>query len=69
MVLIASAITLITKEHVPKAVLIPSMSVAALVIAGPVRRSRSAFIASASAELAPREPAAAARLVGLRLRR
>jgi uncharacterized protein len=33
-VLIASAITLITKEHVPKAVLIPSMSAAALVIAG-----------------------------------
>ena len=31
-VLIASAITLITKEHVPKAVLIPSISVAALVI-------------------------------------
>ena len=33
-VLIASAITLITKEHVPKAILIPSLSVAALVIAG-----------------------------------
>ena len=34
LVLVASAITLITKEHVPKAILIPSMSVAALVIAG-----------------------------------
>ena len=33
-VLIASSITLITKEHVPKAILIPSMSVALLVIAG-----------------------------------
>ena len=33
-VLIASAITLITKEHVPLGILIPSMSVAALVIAG-----------------------------------
>src|SRR6187200_1645797 len=32
-VLIASSITLITKEHVPKAVLIPSISVAATVIA------------------------------------
>jgi uncharacterized protein len=31
-VLIASAIALITKEHVPEAVLIPSLSVAALVI-------------------------------------
>jgi len=33
-VLIASSITLITKEHVPPAILIPSMSVAAMVIAG-----------------------------------
>jgi uncharacterized protein len=33
-VLIASSITLITKEHVPLGILIPSMSVAALVIAG-----------------------------------
>jgi uncharacterized protein len=33
-VLIASSITLITKEHVPKAVLIPSISVAAAAIAG-----------------------------------
>jgi uncharacterized protein len=33
-VLVASAITLITKEHVPEAVLIPSLSVAALVIIG-----------------------------------
>ena len=33
-VLIASSITLIAKEHVPKAILIPSMSVAFLVIAG-----------------------------------
>jgi uncharacterized protein len=33
-VLIASAITLITKEHVPPAIIIPSMSVAAIVIAG-----------------------------------
>jgi uncharacterized protein len=33
-VLVASAITLITKEHVPQAVLIPSLSVAALVIIG-----------------------------------
>ncbi len=33
-VLIASSITLITKEHVPKAVLIPSVSVAAITIAG-----------------------------------
>jgi uncharacterized membrane protein YfcA len=32
LVLVASAITLITKEHVPPAVLIPSLSVAALVI-------------------------------------
>jgi uncharacterized membrane protein YfcA len=32
LVLIASSITLITKEHVPKAVLIPSISVAALTI-------------------------------------
>ena len=34
LVLVASAITLIIKEHVPKVILIPSMSVAALVIAG-----------------------------------
>ena len=34
LVLIASSITLITKEHVPQAVLIPSLSVAAVVIAG-----------------------------------
>jgi hypothetical protein len=33
LVLIASSITLITKEHVPQAVLIPSISVAAVVIA------------------------------------
>ena len=33
-VLIASSITLITKEHVPPGILIPSMTVAALVIAG-----------------------------------
>src|SRR5919197_2570144 len=33
LVLVASAITLITKEHVPPAVLIPSLSVAAVVIA------------------------------------
>jgi hypothetical protein len=33
-VLVASAIALITKEHVPEAVLIPSLSVAALVIIG-----------------------------------
>jgi uncharacterized membrane protein YfcA len=33
-VLIASSITLIVKEHVPPAVLIPSLSVAAVVIAG-----------------------------------
>jgi uncharacterized membrane protein YfcA len=32
LVLVASAITLITKEHVPPAILIPSLSVAALVI-------------------------------------
>ena len=34
LVLIASSIALITKEHVPQSILIPSMSVAALVIAG-----------------------------------
>jgi uncharacterized protein len=34
LVLIASSITLITKEHVPSAVLIPSLSVAAAAIAG-----------------------------------
>ncbi|MGH2925606.1 MAG: sulfite exporter TauE/SafE family protein, partial [Solirubrobacterales bacterium] len=33
-VLIASSITLITKEHVPRSVLIPSISVAALAIGG-----------------------------------
>jgi uncharacterized protein len=33
-VLIASSITLITKEHVPQSVLIPSLSVAAITIAG-----------------------------------
>jgi uncharacterized protein len=33
-VLIASSITLIAKEHVPRAVLIPSVTVAALAIAG-----------------------------------
>jgi uncharacterized protein len=34
LVLIGSSITLITKEHVPQSILIPSMSVAAVVIAG-----------------------------------
>src|SRR5436190_14604682 len=34
LVLVASSITLITKEHVPSSVLIPSLSVAAFVIAG-----------------------------------
>ena len=34
LVLVASSITLITKEHVPNSVLIPSLSVAAFVIAG-----------------------------------
>ena len=34
LVMIASAVTLIVKENVPGEVLIPSMSIAALVIAG-----------------------------------
>ena len=64
-VLIASAIALITKEHVPKAVLIPSVTVAALMIAGlfafqiGLHRQRKRQLTSAEA---PRRRLAAGRL-------